>query len=76
VMVIADAIKRVGTIDGNGNLVIDREELILAIRATENLEGLTGTLTCNEIGECGAGGIQIFQVQGGEWVQVSGFGLE
>lgn len=76
VMVIADAIKRVGTIDGNGNLVIDREELIQAIRATENLEGLTGTLTCNEIGECGAGGIQIFQVQGGEWVQVSGFGLE
>ncbi len=76
VMVIADAIKRVGTIDGDGNLVINREELIQAIRATENLEGLTGTLTCNEIGECGAGGIQIFQVQGGEWVQVSGFGLE
>lgn len=76
VLLIADAIARVATVDGNGNLVIDREELIQAVRATENLEGLTGTLSCNEIGECGAGGIQIFQVQNGEWVQVSGYGLE
>lgn len=66
VLLIADAIARVATVDGNGNLVIDREELIQAVRATENLEGLTGTLSCNEIGECGAGGIQIFQVQNGE----------
>jgi branched-chain amino acid transport system substrate-binding protein len=76
VRLIADAISRVATVDGSGNLVIDREELIQAVRVTENLEGLTGLLSCNEIGECGAGGIQIFQVQGGEWVQVSGFGLE
>lgn len=76
VRLIADAISRVAVVDDSGNLVIDREELIQAIRVTENLEGLTGTLSCNEIGECGAGGIQIFQVQNGEWVQVSGFGLE
>jgi branched-chain amino acid transport system substrate-binding protein len=76
VRLIADAISRVATVDGSGNLVIDREELIQAIRATQNFEGLTGTLSCNEIGECGAGGIQIFQVQNGEWTQVSGFGLE
>jgi branched-chain amino acid transport system substrate-binding protein len=76
VRLIADAISRVATVDSSGNLVIDREELIEAVRATEGLEGLTGTLTCNEIGECGAGGIQIFQVQNGVWVQVSGFGLE
>jgi hypothetical protein len=33
-------------------------------------------MTCNAIGDCGAGGIQIFQVQDGTFVQVSGFGLE
>ncbi len=76
VMVIADAIKRAGTVDSDGNLVIDREQLIQEIRKTENMQGLTGTLTCNDIGECGAGGIQIFQVQDGAWVQVSGYGLE
>ncbi|MCB0112987.1 MAG: branched-chain amino acid ABC transporter substrate-binding protein [Caldilineaceae bacterium] len=76
IQVIADAIKRVATVDGDGNLVIEREALISAIRDTSDLAGLTGTLTCDDMGECGAGGIQIFQVQGGEWVQVSGFGLE
>lgn len=75
VMLIADAIKRVAEVDSNGNLVIDREALIAAIRATEGLEGITGTLTCNEIGECGAGGVQIFVVENGEFKQVAGFGL-
>ena len=38
-------------------------------------QGLTGILTCDAIGNRGAGGIQIYQVQNGEFVQVSGFGL-
>lgn len=76
VQVIADAVSRVAEVDGDGNLVIDREALIQAIRETEGLQGLSGTLTCDDTGECGAGGIQIFQVQDGEFVQVSGFGLE
>ena len=76
VQVIADAVGRVAVVDESGNLVIDREALIQAIRDTEGLQGLSGTLTCDEMGECGAGGIQIFQVQDGEFVLVSGFGLE
>ncbi|MCO5193680.1 MAG: branched-chain amino acid ABC transporter substrate-binding protein [Anaerolineae bacterium] len=78
VLLIADAIARVAKedADGEGYLLISREELIEAIRATEGLQGLTGLLTCDAIGNCGAGGIQIFQVQDGVWVQVSGFGME
>ncbi|MBX2999342.1 MAG: branched-chain amino acid ABC transporter substrate-binding protein [Caldilineaceae bacterium] len=76
VMLIADAISRVATVDGNGNLVIDREALISAIRETSGLQGLTGLLSCTEIGECGAGGVQIFRVENGSWVQVAGYGLE
>ena len=76
VQVIADAISRVAEIDGDGNMIIDREALIEGIRDTEGLQGLSGTITCDDMGECGAGGIQIFQVQDGEFVQVSGFGLE
>ena len=59
-----------------GYLLIERAALIEAIRATEGLQGLSGVLTCNAVGDCGAGGIQIFQVQGGTFVQVSGFGLD
>lgn len=78
VQLIADTIKRVAVTDDNGEgyLLINREELISAIRETSELQGLTGVLTCSAIGDCGAGGIQIFQVQNGDWVQVSGFGLE
>ena len=76
VMLIAAAIASVASIDGGGNLVIDREELISAIRSVNAFEGLTGTIKCDGIGECGAGGVRIFQVTDGAFVQVSGFGME
>ena len=62
--------------NGEGYLAFDREAVIAAVRATANLQGLAGVMTCSAIGDCGAGGIQIFQVQGGTFVQVSGFGLD
>ena len=61
-MVIAKAIEAVGEIDSEGNLVIDRVALRDAIRATEGLQGLTGTLTCDEYGDC-AGGAAITVVE-------------
>ena len=56
--------------DDDGNLVVDREALIEAIRGTEEYEGLTGTLSCDEMGDCGAGSIGINLVEDGEWVAV------
>lgn len=78
VNMLASAIAGVAVEDDNGEgyVLINREALIQAIRATNNLEGLAGMMTCNAIGDCGSGGIQIFQVQDGAFVQVSGFGLE
>lgn len=76
VKLIAAAIMAVATVDDSGNLVIDREELISAIRSVDAFEGLTGTIKCDSIGECGAGGVQIFQVAEGAFDQVSGFGME
>lgn len=75
VMLIADAINRVAKKE-NGRLVINREALLKAIRTTTELNGLTGTLTCNEIGECGAGGIKVFTVKNGKFEQIFGFGLK
>ena len=76
VILIAAALAAVAAVDDNGNLVIDREELIAAIRSVDAFAGLTGTIKCDGIGECGAGGVQIFQVTDGAFVQVSGFGME
>ena len=76
VMLIAAAIASIASIDDSGNLIIDHEALIAAIRSVDAFAGLTGTIKCDSIGECGAGGVQIFQVTGGAFVQVSGFGME
>ncbi|MCQ3931303.1 MAG: hypothetical protein DPW16_12675 [Chloroflexi bacterium] len=69
--IIMNAIDSVATVDADGNLVINREELILAIRNTADYAGLTGTLSCNpENGECGAGTIGVNLVEDGAWVAV------
>jgi branched-chain amino acid transport system substrate-binding protein len=67
---LINAIAEVAVVNDNGDLEIDREALVAAVRGTTDYEGLTGTLSCNENGECGAGRIVIFQVEDGEWVQV------
>lgn len=78
VNLLAEAIMSVAATDdaGEGYLILEREAVVTAVRSTKGLQGLMGWMVCSPIGDCGAGGIQIYQVQGGEWVQVSGFGLE
>jgi branched-chain amino acid transport system substrate-binding protein len=66
--VIMDAIEAVGSLDDDGNLVIDRAALAQAIRDTQDYQGLTGVLTCDDNGECGGAVIDVYTVQDGEWV--------
>lgn len=75
ILVIADALERSAVVE-QGHLIVLRDDLIAAIRDTSDLQGLTGTIACDPTGECGAGGIQIYQVQDGAFTQVSGFGLD
>jgi branched-chain amino acid transport system substrate-binding protein len=42
-------------------LFIDRQAVRDALYATSNFQGLTGTLTCDEFGDCGAQTIAIIQ---------------
>jgi branched-chain amino acid transport system substrate-binding protein len=77
VLMIANGISQVAQEDADGNLVIDREALIAAIRATSNFSGvmglttMTGTLTCTDIGDCGGGTIQIYKVTNGAFEKVA-----
>ncbi|MEX2210465.1 MAG: branched-chain amino acid ABC transporter substrate-binding protein [Gaiellaceae bacterium] len=47
--------------DRDGTLVIDRQALRDALYATEGFQGLTGTLTCDEFGDCADPKIDILQ---------------
>ncbi len=74
--VILNAIEEVGTVDDEGNLVIDRAELHDAIRATEGYEGLIGEITCDETGECATSAINVYVVKDGEFVLAQNVLLE
>lgn len=68
--VILSSIERVGLIDSDNTLHVGRQALRDALFATSGLEGLTGTITCNSLGDCGATGFVILTVAGGELVPV------
>lgn len=59
---IMDAIEKVA-IEENGSLFIPRTALRDAFFATSGYEGITGTLTCNENGDCADAKISVSEVQ-------------
>jgi len=57
---LLDAIEAVAVADGD-SLTIDRAALRQALYDVEGFEGLTGTLACNEFGDCANPAIGIFE---------------
>jgi branched-chain amino acid transport system substrate-binding protein len=53
------AIESVGQVV-DGKLYVDRAALREAIGATEGFEGLLGTLSCDDFGDCGTGAVNIY----------------
>lgn len=68
--VLLNAIAAVAELDDDGNLLIDREALISAIGATQDYPGVSGTISCQENGDCGSIIIAVFIAEDGEWVEV------
>jgi branched-chain amino acid transport system substrate-binding protein len=60
VMLLA-AIDAVAADDGAGNLTIDRQALRDELNSVSGFEGLIGTLSCDEFGDCGATRITVVQ---------------
>ena len=60
-MILFEALEQVVVEDDDGTLNIDRQELRDAVGATENFDGITGTLTCDQFGDCANPTIQVFQ---------------
>ncbi|HMT21645.1 MAG TPA: branched-chain amino acid ABC transporter substrate-binding protein, partial [Promineifilum sp.] len=64
------AIEQVAQQGADGSLLIGRQALRDALYATNGYVGLTGTLTCNEFGDCADPNIAVKEVQNGEFVQL------
>lgn len=56
------ALKKVAVQDADGTLHIPRQALRDALYATKNFQGLTGSLTCDQYGDCGAPKINILRL--------------
>jgi branched-chain amino acid transport system substrate-binding protein len=64
---LISAIKSVAIVEGD-TLYIPRGELVKAVRATKDFQGISGVITCQETGECNASGPVFYIVKDGEWV--------
>ena len=60
-LVILSAIKKVAQTDADGNLYVGRKALRDAMFGTKELQGLTGSLTCTENGDCGVPAYVIYE---------------
>jgi len=73
---ILNGISSVAQVDASGNLTVDREALIKAVRATAGYKGLSGTLSCDASGDCGTGTVTVYQIQSGKWVGVQTYSAD
>ena len=69
-MMLFAAIEKVAVQDEDGTLHIGRQALRDALYATKDFEGITGTLNCNEYGDCADPQIAVNQIQNGEYVPI------
>jgi branched-chain amino acid transport system substrate-binding protein len=61
--IIFAAVEKVAKKDASGNTYIGRKALRDALLATRSFKGLTGTLTCDKLGDCADPKIAIYQTE-------------
>jgi branched-chain amino acid transport system substrate-binding protein len=59
--ILFDSIEAAAVEDEDGTLHIDRQALLDELYAVEGFEGLTGSLTCDEFGDCANPVIDVVQ---------------
>lgn len=68
--ILFDAIEAVSLTDADGNLFIPKDALRQYVADLTDYPGLTGTLTCNENGDCGSEFVSVAQVVDGAFSEV------
>jgi branched-chain amino acid transport system substrate-binding protein len=67
--ILLNAVESVAQQGEDGTLIIGRQALRDAVAATAGFEGVTGTLTCSEFGDCADARISVSLVENGEFVR-------
>lgn len=67
---ILDAVEEVAEVGDDGTLLIGRQALRDELFATSGMTGITGTISCDEYGDCADPKIAVSQVQGDDFVPV------
>ncbi len=76
-MMIVAAIEEAAIQNDDGSLTIPRTELKDALFATEGFEGITGTLSCSETGDCQQQAtMAVFTVENGEFTEQPLYSIE
>ena len=65
-LALMDAIKSVAKTDENGTTYIGRKAVRDALMATRDMHGMSGTLTCDKYGDCGASNFAVFEYTNGD----------
>jgi len=65
---LISVVEKVAVKGDDGSLYVPRGALVTAVRSLSNYQGLTGTFTCDSVGECNASGPIFVVVQNGAWV--------
>lgn len=71
VTALISKVKEVGFVGADGKLYIPRGALVAAVRGLENYVGISGTYTCDDVGDCNIEGPQFHVVQNGAFVAVN-----
>ncbi len=67
-MILAEAIKKAAVVLEDGTIYIPRTALRDAVAETQNFQGITGNLTCDENGDCADPHIAVYQITSAkEW---------
>ncbi|HSG41748.1 MAG TPA: branched-chain amino acid ABC transporter substrate-binding protein [Anaerolineales bacterium] len=67
---IFGCIEEVGVSSDDGSLSIGRQAMRDCLYATSGVAGITGSLTCNEYGDCADPKIAVYELNGGEYAPI------
>jgi branched-chain amino acid transport system substrate-binding protein len=67
---IFDCIEEVAVTDDDGTIHVGRQAMRDCLYATSGYAGITGSLTCDEFGDCADPKITVSELQGGEYVKI------
>ncbi len=65
---LMEQVAKIAVLGDDGNLYVPRGALVEAVRTMSGVSGITGDITCTEVGECNTSGPALYIIQDGEWV--------